>query len=388
MAYKQSDAYLLLETTPINKTNTNIFYHYLYTAYEYCRKNPVDIEINKVDIKILTKIIKEQGSDYFPLLIQEELIKTINYKISFSFKFKKRVVHVNLYEKIKPKSEIITKQIHVMCMWFYIMTAYTNSTNAKDLTIDIYMSDHKKVLPERKDEIIGPINVNSGFSLLGAMNGEIVIYRREEWFKVLIHECFHALGLDFSTLRGHLLANLNHSLSISFSIETKLRIYETYTEFWAETMNVCFYAFDILPDKKDKILFGLYWEGFMYIEKQHSLTMMVKILNFLGISYADFCNPKMHATIRKQFKQKTHVLEYFILKGILMNDYNGFINFCRENNKELLDFDKTSRNLKRFDNYINCKKCSENLLYNLRIIENTMKKKENKKTMRMSIVEL
>ena len=42
--------------------------------------------------------------------------------------------------------------------------------------------------------------------------------------------------------------------------------------------------------------------------------MMVKILNFLGINYADFCDLKMHAKIRKQFKQKTHVLRIFYIK--------------------------------------------------------------------------
>ena len=191
-----------------------------------------------------------------------------------------------------------------MCMWFYIMTAYTKSKFAENLTIDLYMSDHKKVFP-KKGDIISYINVNSGFSLLNAMNGHIVIYRREEWFKVLIHECFHALGLDFSTLSGHLLHNLNHSLNKSFSIDAQLRIYESYTEFWAEIMNIAFVAFDTLYDKQNVRLFGLYWEGYMYIEKVHSLTMMVKILSFLGFSYEDFCDPKMHAKILKRFKQKT-----------------------------------------------------------------------------------
>ena len=40
-----------------------------------------------------------------------------------------------------------------------------------------------------------------------------------------------------------------------------------------------------------------------------------------------------------------------------------FINFCRENNKELLDFNKTSYNLKRFDNYINSNKVLQKTYY-------------------------
>ena len=52
-----------------------------------------------------------------------------------------------------------------------------------------------------------------------------------------------------------------------------------------------------------------------------------------------------------------------------------------------LNFNKSQRNLKRFGNYITCKKCSENLLYNLNIMEDIIKTKKNK-TMRMSINEL
>jgi hypothetical protein len=386
LSYNKNIDHSLLEVTPINNKNTHILYHYLHTAYKYCKANPIQVNITPVDVQKLTRQIQSQGASYFPLVIKSELIRTMKYKISFCFKYKKRVVNVNFYEKQKPNVGVFSKKVRMICMWFYIMTAYTKSKFAENLTIDLYMSDHKKILP-KKGDIISYINVNSGFSLLSAMNGHIVIYRREEWFKVLIHECFHALGLDFSTLNGDLLNDLNHSLNKSFSIDTQLRIYESYTEFWAEIMNVAFVAFDTLHDKQNARLFGLYWEGYMYIEKVHSLTMMVKILDFLGFSYEDFCNPKMHAKIRKRFKQKTHVLEYFILKGILMNDYNGFITFCRENNKELLNFNKSQRNLKRFGNYITCKKCSENLLYNLNIMEDIIKTKKNK-TMRMSINEL
>ena len=42
-------------------------------------------------------------------------------------------------------------------------------------------------------------HVNSGYTYTCKENNEIVIYREEEWLKVLIHESFHAYGLDFSS---------------------------------------------------------------------------------------------------------------------------------------------------------------------------------------------
>lgn len=57
----------------------------------------------------------------------------------------------------------------------------------------------QKELPENKSEVIGPVNANTGYTYRCEKNNEIVIYRQEEWFKVLMHETMHTFGNDFET---------------------------------------------------------------------------------------------------------------------------------------------------------------------------------------------
>ena len=55
----------LLEVTPINKKNTHILYHYLYTSYEYCKANPIQVDITPVDLQKLIRQIQSQGGYLF-----------------------------------------------------------------------------------------------------------------------------------------------------------------------------------------------------------------------------------------------------------------------------------------------------------------------------------
>ena len=66
------------------------------------------------------------------------------------------------------------------------------------VSIHLFMTDFKKEIPKSTVDVIDVMNVNSGLSDVCQRDSEIIIYRKEEWFKVFIHETFHSLGLDFS----------------------------------------------------------------------------------------------------------------------------------------------------------------------------------------------
>ena len=76
----------------------------------------------------------------------------------------------------------------------------------------------------------------------------LLIYRKEEWFKVLIHELFHVLGLDFSVINYD---NNKEILRKHFNnINSDLLISEAYCELWATILNSCFLLFFKLIKKK------------------------------------------------------------------------------------------------------------------------------------------
>ena len=69
------------------------------------------------------------------------------------------------------------------------------------------------------------------------------MYRTEEWFKVFLHETMHSLGIDFSSISITDESNMTKKLIDTCFHGVKsndLRIYEAYTEFWAEFIHILF----------------------------------------------------------------------------------------------------------------------------------------------------
>ena len=103
--------------------------------------------------------------------------------------------------------------------------------------------------------ILGPPHVNSAFSSVCVPNGEIVIFRREEWLKVFIHETFHAFGFDEGL---HYSDDLNNNIRKVFSLDIDFKVGEAYTESWARIINCIFYSYmnTIQKNKQSQSIFS------------------------------------------------------------------------------------------------------------------------------------
>ena len=72
----------------------------------------------------------------------------------------------------------------------------------------------------------------------GDKNG-VVIYRKEEWFKVFLHETMHYFAFDENLDNNELI----DEISDFFLLKKKIKVYEAYCEFWSRIMNSVFIAF-------------------------------------------------------------------------------------------------------------------------------------------------
>ena len=102
----------------------------------------------------------------------------------------------------------------------------------------IYLSEKNKILPSKETDIIDVINVNTAYTYCCGSpktKNEIVIYRKEEWLKTLMHETMHAFGLDFCSLDSDTIAETIKNI---FPIKSDINLNESYCEFWAETFNL------------------------------------------------------------------------------------------------------------------------------------------------------
>ena len=105
----------------------------------------------------------------------------------------------------------------------------------KTLKIYLYLTNKKKTLPLNNIVPLNKNNVNSAVTYSCSMNGEILIFRKEEWFKCLIHELFHSLCLDFIGLYSDI--DVKSYLRNVFCIKSEYLLSESYNEWWATNLN-------------------------------------------------------------------------------------------------------------------------------------------------------
>jgi hypothetical protein len=258
------------------------------------------------------------------------------------------------------------------------------------------MTNHKKLLPKIADTTLDEIHANTAFTFACPLtSNEIYVFRNEEWFKVLIHESFHCFGLDFSTLPEE---QTEKNMFSIFPITCKLRFYETYTEIWAEIINVIFISVNSYPCKEKTInihKLSKIIDNNLYNEQIFSLFQCSKVLHHLGLKYRELYETTKHATLMRneKYKENTHVFSYYILKCIIMFYYNDFIEWCVKNNNSSIQFTKTQENIYQLFNFVKEKYNTVEYLRTIEIFENWLSKKENQngkmelKTMRMSISE-
>jgi hypothetical protein len=347
-------------------------------------------------------------------------------------------------------------------LWLNILAKYADIKCGTNLSSYIYLTPFKRRLPgfvaekntgdigsERyndyelyEDEyshnnILRPVNVNGGVSDVCKTDANIIVYRKEEWFKVFIHETMHNYGIDFSLLN---ITNANKRLQNIFSIKKEIKIYESYCEIWARIMNVFFETyFDINTNKKfssrttrrnflDKLYeppksfkfhnrrsdehahgsaepgttlqlknkYDVFLKKF-YESIQHetifSLFQCIKVLDYMGLDYniISTCSDANYVTVNKLYKEETNVFAYYIIVAILLANFNSFILWCIDNNTNIFNFKKDEKNIDEFIKFIYKNYKTNDLLKLIVAIENkleTQNKHNNVllSTMRMTVI--
>ena len=343
------------------------------------------------------------SNDYFPQEIRKVIeTKTVN-KILYYCVLNERKITLTFFTfKNETNFAIYDKYAKQVFMLIAILTHYSSSECSKSLNIFIYLTDFKRIIPDNNYTILGSYNVNGGFTTTCDKNSEIVVYRKEEWFKVLIHEAFHNLGLDFSKMN----TNQFHSkIKQIFPINSKFNIFESYCEFWARILNSAFCSYNVIDNKNDKDAFKTFLDFFIQIERLFSLFQCNKILKFLGISYQNLYETDNGSHIAREnlYKETTNVFAYYIVTAFLLDNYVNVMNWCNKNNLSCFKFNNSQRNLDLFYNLIENSYKRNEFLKNLMCVSNyasKLNKKTNKnnklannqinnifKTTRMTIME-
>ena len=345
----------------------------------YQHMNAANIAFKTARIEKNIQIVSDV--DYVPEDIAPD-VRRCRYVQSVKFNLKHRTVILTIHS-LRPLS--IRNYVKSVFIWLHLAGNYACSKCSQTLNINLYLTDQTKTLP-RFGSVIGRSNVNTAYTTPCAESTDICIFREEEWFKVFIHESFHCLGLDFSGMQN---TNADALIGAIFKINADIRLFETYCETWAEIIHSMFLTFfstklkdnyDIMMSKLDRIL---------ETEARFSLFQCVKVLDFNNMKYTDmFMESK-----RRMYREDTHVLSYYIIKALLLFNKNAFINWCSQNNKVLLDFNKTSNNVDKLCELIRSLSTNKDFVLSAQRVEpwfvyNKLSNSRSRKTLRMTVFEL
>lgn len=328
----------------------------LVEANRYVRSLKQRPRVSAVDIENVQQIPYPEifPTSSFPPGIKSHIDLYSYQSVSITYRAVRRNITFHFVTSQDSYSETskFIKYSQQMLVWLHMADQYASSSQcAKQLDVYLYFTDVNKIIPQGNMQILGQEHVNTAFTTTCPSISEIVIFRHEEWFKVFIHETFHNFALDFSGMNN---AKCNELMRKLFPVKSEINLFESYAEFWAELVNVCFCSYGSLKNKKNTSLFLEQCETMMANEMKYSVMQMVKALAYMGLTYEN-----MHARTRTSrelrdtlYKERTNVLAYFVIKTILLVNYPQFLGWCNANNTSLLQFNKTESNQVRFCEFI------------------------------------
>ena len=324
--------------TNYNKTDTTKLNQYINSLYQdivqsYKYTDKLSIELKKIELSLSSYSNSVQYfSDTILVYIRSNIRETYSYCTKINGKY--ITLNFSICESSYYDQNQLNLYSKLVFMIIYILSKQASKTCAKNITIQIFLTHFKKILPQEQTAILGTNEVNSGYSTAGCQqNTQITIYREEEWYKVLIHELFHNLNLDFSTMD---ISKIQRKLASIFQINSLYEIYETYCETWARILNVAITSFTFSLDNKQK-----------FRAKFHELIQYERIFS---LQQGDIILNRIKNT--KNYRENSNVFCYYILTGAIMNNYFEFLKWCDINNTKLFRFKNTIKNLESFVEFI------------------------------------
>lgn len=318
----------------INLSN-RLFNKFIKFCYNILNDGENILKNTKINIDIVNNNnINKISTRWVPKNIVLFLNKNrgVTYKVTCNINSINVIIYYTFYERIDRNT--ILYYTNSILLVIYLLTINSYKVCAKNIEINLYLTPFKKIAPDNFNSILGINEINSGYSSVGCKkNTEIIIYRKEEWFKVLIHELMHNLNLDFA------IVNIDESKEMLYNLlnlNIKYEITETYVETWARIINIAIAA-KIKTDIFDE--YTKQFKELLYKEIIFSLQQATKILKFVNNT--------------NNYRENTNAYAYYVFTSALLYDYHSFLDWCYSNNiSNIFDIKKNSKTIKKFTELI------------------------------------
>lgn len=277
-----------------------------------------------------------RGERELPAFMSKEIKKIVTTQKEFLTGFLVECVYENITIKlniygVEPREheESIRK---ILLRLITFCKFLKNEIIMEVVSVNIWLTNVKKMLPSVVEEVITEDHVNSGSTLvskntgLGGQNSIIYIWRKEELLKVLLHECIHAFGIDNKLIWDAKAADYNKQFRETFCIDNE---FATVNEIYAELMATIYNSMFVLLERR---AFGNSNQKISIKSEQiHSIEQMSKILHHYGYKqFSEIFRNKEGSGICKKFPQKTNVMSYYVMKACFLNNPSAMYKFLVE----------------------------------------------------------
>lgn len=307
----------------INKISQNKFFMNLYKNLKNIISN-TEMNLNNISIKISDKIPNDYliDSDFTSQYIKDYIDKYLNY--SYNIKYENNTIVYFTDKKIENNKN----NLNIINKILFIIEIIKKLFNRKySQKIIFFETDKKKEFSNNnKIEILNSNNINTAFTVIeyNNKNGYILLFRKEECIKVLIHELIH------SNLIDELLIYSKKSKDFKdlFCSNYKVLLNEGVTETLACILNI--FILSILQNKSLKDLDKMFEK-----EYEYSNYICSKIKSYYNIQHIKdiIKNKNNNKECITYFPQYTNVFSYYFLKNILLTNHLEFGNLYQKYNE-------------------------------------------------------
>ena len=297
--------------TPTIQSNINILEinnnRYIHDLNKGISKNQND--------NILFFINDIKKSKWIPSNISNSL--HVYNKVSI---FKYKYINIYLYKKTQLSNNDIALINECILRIFIIKELYNDRQLIK---IGIFDTPYTKKISKNinRNIAIGPNNVNGGLCYFNY--NIIILWRKEELKKVIIHELLHSLKVDKELIvNDHIFKSY---MKNSFKLNKHFGVNESYTETLACIYNI------ILTVILDKLIITsnhlktIY--NYLEIEIFYALVKTSQILNYY--KFTSIKDLLIHSD--KRINQESNVFSYYILKCFILYNFNDVFKTLYDN---------------------------------------------------------
>jgi hypothetical protein len=260
----------------------------------------------------------------------------------------------------------------------------TNSGEPRNISVYLYLTKHIKLPPKSADKTLGWINVNTGVTIGCGQDTEINIFRVEEWFKVFIHECIHNFCMDFNNIMSDLARG---KMKATFIIDSDYLLFETYTELWAEIIQMLFInnmgggGDDSNGDNMAGLITNEFCFSLLQAKKSWSICTNGRA------TYRDLVDCDI--ALLRHYKEGSNCFSYYILRMVALFKINDFLSWCHHNNGGgMIAFRKSEENIMRFIDFFIQRYKDEELVRHIEEYNVVRSGDFINKTMRISIYDI